>query len=214
MRTKVFGIGLNKTGTTTLGVCLQQLGYRHSSFSLPLLERVAQGDLDSVLGHCQRFDSFEDWPYPLIYRQLDEAFPNSRFILTRRHSAQRWYTSLADHAMRTSVRMGCRSRILAYGVAYPQLDRDGLLQRYSEHLQAVRQHFAGRDHQLLELCWDDERDWGRLCSFLRAQRPTGPLPHANAGAGQRALLKRLQNGLWCKVLQLGSGLKADPGVGR
>ena len=28
---KVFGIGLNKTGTKTLGVCFNQFGYKHKS---------------------------------------------------------------------------------------------------------------------------------------------------------------------------------------
>ncbi len=33
---KVFGIGLNKTGTTTLGLCLQHWGFRHKSYDLAL----------------------------------------------------------------------------------------------------------------------------------------------------------------------------------
>lgn len=211
MRTKVFGIGLNKTGTTTLGVCLRQLGYRHSSFNLPLLEQVSRGELAGVLAHCQHYDAFEDWPYPLIYKELDAAFPGSRFVLTRRRNAERWYASLADHALRTGLRQGCRSRSLAYGVAYPQLDQAGLLRRYEQHLQQVHAYFAGRPEQLLELCWDDEQDWSRLCRFLGEPAPPDPLPHANAGAGQRALRARLQNGLWLGLLQLRSDLKVEPG---
>ncbi|MCX5937346.1 MAG: hypothetical protein NTW02_03870 [Cyanobium sp. LacPavin_0920_WC12_MAG_62_9] len=209
MRTKVFGIGLNKTGTTTLGVCLQRLGYRHTSFSLPLLEQVSRGELAGVLAHCKLFDAFEDWPYPLIYKELDVAFPGSRFVLTRRRSAESWYASLADHALRTGLGQGCRSRRLAYGVAYPQLDEAGLLHRYEQHLLDVRAHFVGREDRLLELCWDEEHDWSRLCAFLEAPRPPGPLPHANAGAGQRARLARLQNGLWLGLLRLRSSQKIN-----
>ena len=30
---KVFGVGLQKTGTTTLGECFKMLGYKHLSYS-------------------------------------------------------------------------------------------------------------------------------------------------------------------------------------
>jgi hypothetical protein len=187
------------------------LGYRHCSFNLALLEQVSRGELAGVLEHCHRFDAFEDWPYPLIYKAVDAAFPGSRFVLTRRRSAERWYASLADHALRTRLREGCRSRSLAYGVAYPQLDPSGLLVRYEQHLQQVRAHFAGREDQLLELCWEDEPDWRRLCTFLDEPTPPGPPPHANAGAGQKVPLQRLQNRLWLAVLQQRSSQKKEPG---
>ena len=200
-RIKVFGIGLNKTGTTSLGVALQQLGYRHSSFSLPLLEQVACGELDGVLAHCRQFDSFEDWPYPLIYAELDRAFPGSQFILTRRRSSEQWYASLADHALRIGFREGCRSRSLAYGLAYPQLDPQRCRERYEQHLSAVREHFRGREQQLLEVCWDEEASWQRLCAFLGQPVPTMAFPHANRGGDQRAWSYRLQNRLWYQLLR-------------
>lgn len=201
MRRKVFGIGLNKTGTTSLGVCLRQLGYRHSSFNLSLLEQVSRGDLAGVLEHCHHYDSFEDWPYPLIYKELDVAFPGSLFVLTRRLHPDRWFDSLSDHALRTRLREGCRTRILAYGVSYPQLDRTTLLHRYVQHLFEVRSYFTGRSDQLLELCWEEEHDWSRLCSFLSQPLQPGPLPHANSGAGQRAPIARACNRMWLSLLR-------------
>ena len=67
---KIFGIGLNKTGTTTLGSCLKQLGYRHSSFSLELLEASQRGDWSPIQRQIDAHDSFEDWPYPLLFERL------------------------------------------------------------------------------------------------------------------------------------------------
>lgn len=180
MTMKVFGIGLNKTGTTTLGVCLQQLGYRHTSFSLPLLEQVAIGELELLFATVASHDSFEDWPYPLAFEALDRRFPGSRFILTRRSTAERWLESLCAHALRTDPAIGPRARTLAYGWPYPQLDPAAHLQIYDSHLERVRGYFQQRPGALLEVCWEEQASWEDLCGFLQRQVPDQPFPHANA----------------------------------
>ena len=42
---KVFGIGMDKTGTTTLEACLEQLGYTVCGPDLELLRCVNRGEL-------------------------------------------------------------------------------------------------------------------------------------------------------------------------
>ena len=177
---KIFGIGLNKTGTTTLGACLQQLGYRHSSFGFELLEHLAMGQIEPLLQHVRQFDSFEDWPYPLVFEQLDQHFPGSRFILTRRSSPQCWLESLQAHALRTDPHMGARTRSLAYGLPYPQLDPEVHLRRYVLHLERVRSYFFSRPSDLLEVCWEEQASWEPLCTFLQLPMPDLPFPHVNA----------------------------------
>ena len=49
MTGKVFGIGLNKTGTSTLGECLVALGYRHRSYSYELVQQLRRGERQAVL---------------------------------------------------------------------------------------------------------------------------------------------------------------------
>ena len=187
---KIFGIGLNKTGTTTLGACLQQLGFRHTSFSLTLLEQLAIGEWEPLLQTVASHDSFEDWPYPLAFEQLDQHFPGSRFILSRRSSPERWLDSFQAHALRTDPQIGARTRSLAYGMAYPQLDPEAHLRRYRDHLQRVRTHFATRPADLLEVCWEEEASWGPLCAFLQVPVPALPFPHANARHQAQPLRER------------------------
>lgn len=177
---KIFGIGLNKTGTTTLGTCLQILGFRHSSFDLALLEQAVCGDLEPLFQTVSGFDSFEDWPYPLLYEQLDQRFPGSRFVLTRRASPERWLESLGSHALRTDPLIGSRCRTLAYGLPFPQLDPALHLQHYQRHLERVRHYFRDRPADLLEVCWEEEPRWEPLCTFLQCPLPAVPFPHANA----------------------------------
>jgi hypothetical protein len=114
---KVFGIGLNKTGTTTLGECGKILGLCCTSCDKGLLEDVAsRNDFSRIIHKVNQHDLFEDWPWPLIYKQLDQMFPGSKFILTVRSSEGKWLESLKNHSMRTHPIGHCRR--LAYGSTF------------------------------------------------------------------------------------------------
>lgn len=175
---KVFGIGLNKTGTTTLGECLKVLGFSHASRSRKLLEDVrVRNDLTDVFRTVDRFDSFEDWPYPLIYRELDERYPNSKFILTVRKDKFIWLESLKKHSLRT--RPLSHSRALAYGFHYPFGHEREHVDLYEHHNKKVVEYFEDRASDLLVLCWENGDGWPELCAFLGRDQPDLPLPHAN-----------------------------------
>ncbi len=88
---KVFGIGLNKTGTKTLGACLVHFGYNHKSVDAPAFELYKKGDLNGLFEIIDKYDSFEDWPWPLIYKEIDEKFRDSKFILTTRKTPEIWF---------------------------------------------------------------------------------------------------------------------------
>ena len=68
---KVIGIGLNKTGTTTLAKGLHVLGYqKHVSVRGDLLAKYKNGDLEEIFEVVEENESFEDWPWPLMYKEL------------------------------------------------------------------------------------------------------------------------------------------------
>ncbi len=173
---KIFGIGLNKTGTKTLGACLRHFGCRHTTFDLNDLRNFKKGQLQPLLDKLQHFDSCEDWPWPLLFEVLDDHFPEARFILTTRLSPNVWFESLCKHAEKTGPTEG---RLLAYGYAMPHLYRKSHLNFYLEHNQRVREHFRGREGKLLELCWEQGDEWMKLCEFLGWQVPKILFPHEN-----------------------------------
>ena len=81
---KIFGIGLSKTGTTSLARALEILGYKTRDY-IGVTKYIA-GDLSSVdLQEIDANDAFTDTPIPSFYKQLDEKYPNSKFILTTRN---------------------------------------------------------------------------------------------------------------------------------
>jgi hypothetical protein len=182
---KVFGIGLNKTGTTTLAQCLQHFGYRHASSNLELTRMVGRHELEPVLRFAEDFDSFEDWPWPLIYRELDARFPGSRFVLTVRRSGDAWLRSLKNHALLTGP---TEFRRIAYGHASPEGFEAEHLAVYERHNREVHAYFADRPRDLLEVCWETGSGWQDLADFLGHPAPDLPLPHANRSDQKRGQL--------------------------
>jgi len=175
---KIFGIGLNKTGTTTLGRCAKILGYRYTECDRGLLEDVIlRNDFTRIRQTVERFDLFEDWPWPLIYKDLDRMYPGSRFILTTRKNENVWLDSLKSHSMRTSPLQHCRK--LAYGYNFPHGHEQEHLELYRRHNDNVRAYFKDRDRDFLEICWENGDGFEKLCKFLGREVPAVPLPHAN-----------------------------------
>ena len=184
---KVFGIGLNKTGTKTLRLCFEHFGFRHTSVNRELTHCVDRGELERVFEFAERYDSFEDWPWPLIYRQLDARFPGSKFILTTRESADKWLRSLKRHAPLTRT-TECRQ--IAYGYPMPHGHEVEHRAIYEHHNRAVREYFRHRRGDFLEVCWEAGDGWKELCGFLGQEIPDIPFPHANPGSRKRRRLFR------------------------
>lgn len=173
---KVIGIGLNKTGTKTLGTCLTYWGLRHTTYSHQAFDLWRKRDYASLMQWINLYDSFEDWPWPLIYRQIDQAFPGTKFILTTRKDAETWYQSLCNHALRTGP---THFRKYIYGYAMPQENRAQHIRFYEQHNQSVREYFKDRPNDIIEICWERGDGWEQLSEFLGLPLPDIPLPHAN-----------------------------------
>jgi hypothetical protein len=176
---KIFGIGLNKTGTKTLRSCLEKFGFSHKSFDFDLFKLCKKNGFHSICRTISDFDSFEDWPYPLYIKELDEFFPGSKFILTRRLNAEVWLDSLASHSLVTDPEKGMIARTLAYGYPYPHCNPKYFVDFYNNHLAWARNYFEDRDDDFLEVCWEDGDDWSILCRFLGLSLPQENFPHAN-----------------------------------
>ena len=173
---KVFGIGLNKTGTSSLGHALRILGYTdHVDGRKDLLEGWANGQIEPILDAAKAFNNFEDWPWPLVYKELHQRFPDAKFILTKRSSADTWFTSLCNHADRTGP---TQQRQWVYGHAMPHDHKAEHVAFYTAHNNAVSAYFqAEAPGQLLEVCWEDGNNWDKLCAFLDKPIPSVAFPH-------------------------------------
>ena len=181
---KVFCIGLNKTGTSSMKGCFQALGLGPvSSPKLParkgthfLADITYRNDYRAALSYARRYRSFEDRPWNVweMYRQLDQAFPGSLYILTVREpeewwrSVAHWLTCVKPHM----VDSYCRH------LKASQFDRTAFLDGYLAYNHEVREYFRGRS-DFLEMDITGGDTWDRLCPFLGLQIPDVPFPHLN-----------------------------------
>ncbi|MBE9078318.1 hypothetical protein IQ241_13620 [Romeria aff. gracilis LEGE 07310] len=199
---KVFGIGWAKTGTSTLGKCFEILGFDHQSQNLGLAKDLAKPDLSRIMALAQEKETFEDWPWIILYKELDQAFPGSRFILTQREPDQwiRSYKNMLANQGGESEELNEIRRIL-YGLPFPQVSREAMIQRYRRHNDEVTDYFRDRSDSLLVVNWGKGDGWKELCEFLDKPIPAQPFPHTNKGKYYRKTISsRVQNKLraWLK----------------
>ncbi|MFL9959859.1 hypothetical protein PQR02_01630 [Paraburkholderia sediminicola] len=94
---KVFGIGANKTGTTSLQAIFNILGLNVAPQQEGELHGVQamKGNLRPLVDYVSKYDAFQDIPFSIksTYAQLDALFPGSKFVLTYRN-ADAWFNSL------------------------------------------------------------------------------------------------------------------------
>lgn len=183
--TKVFGIGLSKTGTSSLDRALNDLGIDsiHFPHDPQTLRELAAGNYR--LSVLQRHQAVTDITVAPFYPQLDAAYPGAKFVLTVRES-EAWYRSIESHwafmrewAARDDHFRRFSEYITACVYGAHDCQRDRFLYVYREHEAAVRRYFAGRDEDLLVIDVCAGEGWEKLCPFLGFETPNRPFPHAN-----------------------------------
>ncbi len=173
---KVFGIGFHKTATSSLAQALALLGYVVTGPNLVRHPQIAQVAPGLVHHLVPRFDAFQDNPWPMLFRQVDKAWPGSRFILTLRDEAD-WLRSALRHFGSDETPM----RRWIYGAGAPRGNEKVYLARYRRHNQEVLAHFRDRPEDLLVMDIGAGNGWRPLCGFLGHCVPEGAaFPHANS----------------------------------
>src|SRR6056297_867865 len=169
---KVFCIGFHKTGTSSVGKALSHLGYRVTGPTFVNDSRIHR-DLWSLASRLtDEFDAFQDNPWRILFRQIDRAIPDARFILTERHPHD-WIRSVGSFFAGQSTEM----RKLIYGSGSPVGNLDNYLAVYNRHYADVQAYFEDRPSKLLRMDLFVGAEWAPLCEFLGKPKPDAPFPH-------------------------------------
>jgi hypothetical protein len=184
-RSKVFGIGFQKTGTTSLHHFLRRLGYssihwphvvagiNYEKLCIPAVQdrRQVVGLLSPLF---EGFDAFTDVPFPGLYRELFEIMPDSRFILVERDPDQ-WWESLSRHWRLTASRARRLDpyEYLVYNLysskeleCVMQEDREMMKEIFQAHSDSVRSFFHSQGGRVLAVNLEDPEKGERISRFL------------------------------------------------
>lgn len=185
---KVFCIGLNKTGTTSLEQTFRDLGYKlGDQYQGEMLNNeYAKRNFKAIVEFACSADAFQDAPfsYPFTYLFLDHYFPNAKFILTVRDDANQWYESMVNfHAKlfgngkvptkevlqkavyRYEGRPWETNRILFNTPEDDVYHKPTLISYYERHNADVREYFRYKTN-FLELNVASKGAYKSMCSFL------------------------------------------------
>lgn len=173
---KVFGVGFQRTGTTSLAEALRLLGIRTLQFPKQLYY-----DLDDDV--IRQYDGFTDDPITLLYRDLDARHPGSKFIHTVRDETA-WLDSMRWLLTTGKAKFG--ASIEAYGNEFNRelfgrttFDAESFLETYRTYNRQVSEYFADRPDDYLVIDLTRGEGWEKLCPFLGKPTPDVPLPHLN-----------------------------------
>ncbi|MEQ8384551.1 MAG: sulfotransferase [Coleofasciculus sp. A1-SPW-01] len=174
-RERIFGIGLSRTGTTTLCKSLELLGYK--SFHMPPILRLSsKGSLDlDWPWWLNKYDAFSDTPIARFFVELDQKFPNSKFIQTVREK-EAWLESCRKHF---SVPFPKTWEVLnqeLYGSS--SFDRELFSEAYDRYNKTVNEYFQGRT-DFIKINFCSGEGWNQLCSFLHKDVPDIGVPREN-----------------------------------
>lgn len=174
MKTKVFCIGFHKTGTSTMDSALTLLGYRVTGPNGVNDEDISKNYIAMGKALVQEFDAFQDNPWPLLYKEMDDLFPGSKFILTMREP-ESWIKSQVNHFGSISTPM----RRFIYGKGSPLGNEQIYIDKYNSHNQEVIEYFRGREDDFLIMDLPSGDGWLKLCRFLGEDIPKVEFPRRN-----------------------------------
>jgi len=165
---KVFGIGLPKTGTTSLANALRRLGYRTLQSPMPWMRQIYHAGIFTYPEPWDAVTNFGEW----YFAQLDEWYPGSKFIWTTR-PLDRWLTSV-KHVYAHHHPAWLEPRLQIFGTL--AFSESRMRYVYESQAQLVREYFDGRD-DFLE--FRVPYAWEPLCEFLGRPIPNKPYPWEN-----------------------------------
>jgi hypothetical protein len=198
---KIFGIGLSKTGTSSLDAALNELGISSIHFPCDQTTYRELSEGNYRLSILNSYRAATDISVSPFYPQLDREYPGGKFILTVR-DIESWLDSVSAHwdFMWKWAPHERRFRkflefITACVYGAHKYHRERFIYVYQQHEKRVREYFADRPDDLLvlDICAGD--GWEPLCSFLKVPVPSQPFPFANRRE------EKLERARWIEQLE-------------
>ncbi|MER9216643.1 sulfotransferase family protein [Mesorhizobium sp. M0663] len=196
----VIGAGMGRTGTYSLKLALEHLGFgpchhmadvRANPEQKALWRAAGQGQLPTWDAVYAGYLSAVDWPTAHFWREVSDHYSDAKVILTVR-DPEAWYDSMAqtigltmDAATNDPQSFGVA--VVGNTVFGGRFDnRDHAIAVYEAHNASVKSTLP--PERLLT--YQASEGWEPLCAFLGVQLPSAPFPRTNSTAEFRARIGR------------------------
>jgi hypothetical protein len=218
---EVIGAGFGRTGTASLKVALEKLGKGPCYHMMEVLDRpervrqwrsIAQSPPTDWEPVFAGYRSTVDWPGAGFWRELVDAFPQAKVVLTVR-DPMRWYESSRRTIFQFPIRRRGALERAAFGAVVRMnpasadvplmleqvmwqrsfggrmlggrnADRDLAVDFFHRHVDEVKSYVPAERL----LVFDVAEGWPRLCDFLGVPVPPEPFPRINDATGFRRML--------------------------
>jgi hypothetical protein len=189
---KIFGIGVHRTGTSSLRDALGELGIKIKHFFVVdgLSKKLWKLGinfhyLSRIYKLLEEYDGLCDFPVPVIFKKLDKKYPNSKFILTVR-SPDSWIRSVENH-IKNDIYNCNRNNDGKYSLLFEEylfynikfFDKKILMKKYLEYNKKTIKYFKNRPNDLLVIDFSEGDNWKKICSFLNKKVPNKHFPCVN-----------------------------------
>ena len=207
---KVIGAGFGRTGTLSLKAALEELGFgpcyhmtelfQHPD-DLATWEAASKGESVDWKDFLDGYRATVDWPGCTYYKEMMQAFPDAKVLLTIR-DFDRWYESANATIFNMTRRFASRrvsplrlimmrNPFVAGRVRVGQMineaiwgktfggkfeDKAHAFEVFQQHIEEVKRVVPAE----MLLVYNVKEGWGPLCAFLDVPVPTDtPFPHLN-----------------------------------
>ena len=191
MPLSVIGAGFGRTGTMSLKLALDHLGFGPCYHMTEVFKNPRASGYWEAAADRQPVDweqvfagygSTVDWPGATFYKELADAYPDAKVILTERDSDS-WFASTQATIFSRHIRDDTeddwqRMVLKVIGDLFDRqmTDKDKLIDTYKRHNAEVRRAIAPERLLVYEV----SQGWGPLCAFLGVDVPDEPMPKVNS----------------------------------
>eukprot|EP00045_Choanoeca_perplexa_P004666 m.39738 g.39738 ORF g.39738 m.39738 type:complete len:251 (-) comp12695_c0_seq1:37-789(-) len=236
---ELIGAGWGRTGTDSTKAALEMLGFKcqhmkvvmsgpkqtqqfwaqalQEKYGPPCMppreweKKAAQMAWNDV-GFAGGFDACVDFPFSPFYKEILEANPGAKVLLTVRDDGEKWYKSTYDTIYGfqrnrgivfwllslSSPMMSALSSLWGGLLQGTMEDKEKAVALYEQHIEEVKRCVPA--HQLL--IFNVKQGWQPLCTFLDKPVPKEPFPHVNSSADMKKIgtfLARAELALRCTI---------------
>ena len=192
MPLKVIGAGLGRTGTSSLKLALEHLGFGPCYHMKELMAddgRLSHW-LDAEAGRpvdwealFEGYSAAVDYPASPYWRELSERYPAAKIILTVRDPAK-WYESVSTTIRQASRRGYADGNPISHMVT--RTVWDGQFSGRFEDPEHAMRVFQDYNQKVIDeadpsrlLVYSSGDGWEPICGFLEVPVPDQPYPRSN-----------------------------------